>query len=228
MSTERAFQSSASAKRDSTRAAGTSPRAACSAVALLVLAAGCGSGGGTSTGDRVPFIAFASDFAGFRSWQSNSVDNPVASGSTHVSGPRTVYINQLPAADATEFPIGTLIVKETFTDGKIFARAKRGGNFNATGAVNWEWFELQETSTNEIVIQWHGFGPPAGADMYGGDANGACNDCHVIAKANDYVLAPWLALGGNLAGIPQVPTDAGGVFATPDGAADGGAATDGP
>ena len=196
-------------------------------LALLALAGGCGAG--TASNDDVPFVAENPTFADFRSWSSNSIDSPVASGSTHVSGPRTVYINQLPAADATAFPKGTVIVKETFTDGKIFAQVKRGGGFNATGAINWEWFELQEQD-NAILIQWRGFGPQSGQDMYGGDAKGACNDCHVIAQPNDYVLAPWLLLGGNAAGIPPVPTDAGGVFATPDAGtdADVDATTDGP
>lgn len=189
-------------------------------LALLALAGGCSGGGAAGGEGDVPFVATASMFAGFRGWSSNSIDNPVASGSTHVSGPRTVYINHLPAADATAFPKGTLIVKETFADGKIFARAKRGAGFNPTGAVDWEWFELQETDQNAIIIEWRGFGPPAGGDNYGGDANGACNDCHGIARANDYVLASWLTLGGNAAGIPALPTDAGGVFALPDGGAD--------
>jgi len=196
------------------------------ALMLLALASGCGASG--TSNEDIPFVATNAMFADFRTWSANSIDSAVASGSTHVSGPRTVYVNQLPPPDATVFPKGTLIVKETFTDGKIFARSKRGAGFNPTGAVDWEWLELQETDSHAILIQWRGFGPPAGGDMYGGDANGACNDCHVIAKANDYVLASWLLLGGNGAGIPPVPTDAGGVFAPPDGGADGGATTDGP
>ena len=29
---------------------------------------------------------------------------------------------------------------------KIFAGVKRGGDFNAAGAKNWEWFELAENA----------------------------------------------------------------------------------
>jgi hypothetical protein len=214
----------------------SSPLRSLGCLALLALAANsCGASPGASS-TRVPFIAFASDFASFRSWSNNTVTNTVQVSVVHVSGTRTVYINQPPAADATTFPVGTLIVKETFADGKIYARAKRGGGFNSTGALDWEWFELQETSNNDIVIQWHGFGPPSGADMYGGDANGACNDCHVAAKSNDYVLSPWLALGGNPDGIPPLD-DAGipagavvpdGGFTVDGGTPDAGASADGP
>jgi hypothetical protein len=183
--------------------------------ALLCLAvgqSGCGRPSETSVdGSRDTFIAFARDFSGFRGWPSHAVDSAVAAGSTHVSGPRTVYINQPPRPDATEFPVGTLIVKETAADGKIFARCKRGGAFNVTGALDWEWFELQETTSGDVVIRWHGFGPPAG-EMYGGDAMGGCNGCHTAAKANDYVLSPWLTLAARAggAGGSAAATGAGG------------------
>ena len=134
----------------------------------------------------------ASDFADFPSWSSQTFDTTVALGASHVAGRRTVYINQRPPAGAAEFPVGTLIVKVTETDGKIFARAKRGGNFNRSGALNWEWFELEE-GTAGLSVRWHGWGPPAG-EMYGGDAGGACNGCHSAAAANDYVLSPGLVL----------------------------------
>ena len=85
--------------------------------------------------------------------------------------------------------MGTLIVKETASDGKLFARVKRGSGYNQTGAVDWEWFELAEAS-GAVVVRWHGFGPPAGED------SGGCNSCHKAAPANDYVLSPWLMLAG--------------------------------
>jgi hypothetical protein len=176
-----------------------------------------GCGGGTpaapSDGAAIPFIAFAKDFRGFRTWSSHSIESAVAAGATHVSGPRTVYINQPPPPGAIEFPVGTLIVKETVADGKLFARCKRGNNFNSTGAIGWEWFELQETASGDVVIQWHGFGPPAG-EKYGGDAKGGCNGCHTAARTNDYVLSPWLTL--------EAAGGAGGA----DGAGGAGGATD--
>jgi hypothetical protein len=184
-----------------------------SARALLLAAllglAGCGAAASSEASDGGIFLAVASDFADFASWQSNTTDTPVASGSTHVTGRRTVYINAMPPPGTAEFPVGTLIVKVTEADGKIFARAKRGGNFNKSGALNWEWYELEEGSSG-LSVRWHGWGPPAG-EMYGGDAGGACNGCHLAAAPNDYVMSPWLTLtpaAGSDGGADA--TDAGG------------------
>jgi len=166
--------------------------------AAVAVLAGCGAGNEPETSTGEIFLAVASDFADFRSWESTTLDVTVGS-SVHVTGRRTVYINQRPPSGAAEFPVGTLIVKQTETDGKIFAQVKRGGNFNKSGALNWEWFELEEGSAG-LAVRWHGWGPPAG-EMYGGDAGGACNGCHLAGAANDYVMTtPWLSL---------TPTDAG-------------------
>ena len=153
---------------------------------------GCG-GGATDTGPS--FVAFASDFMGFESWQSETLDSPTASGSTHVSGVRTIYLNKVPPAGATAFPLSTIIVKRTEMDGKIFAQVKRGGGFNANGAVGWEWFELVENTPGVPSIRWRGFYPPAG-EAYGGDPTGGCNLCHKVGAANDYVITPGLTLAG--------------------------------
>ena len=172
------------------------------ALALGLGASACGGGGSTpsggggstpSTGADVPFIAYTKDFADYRSWPSNTIIDAQPSGMTHVGGTRTIYINQLPTADATAFPVGTIIVKETAADGRIFAQVKRGGGYNITGAVDWEWYELGITTNNAIGIKWSGFGPPAG-EQYGGDPNGTCNSCHLAGKTNDYVMASWLLL----------------------------------
>jgi hypothetical protein len=179
---------------------------AAGAVAGALAVAGC-SGGSSDGGskERFPFIAFAKDFAGFRSWPSRTTESAVSLGGSHIAGTRIVYINQLPPAGATAFPVGTLIVKNMQTDGRIFARAKRGGGYNATGAVDWEWFELAENAAGDVAIKWHGFGPPSG-EMYAGDPQGGCNACHVLGKANDYVLSGWLALdGGGLVGAGGFP-----------------------
>lgn len=181
------------------------------AVALGIAASGCGAAA-PSDGERFPFIAFGADFVGFRAWPSQAMESPVAQGSTHVSGTRTVFINALPPADAVAFPVGTIIVKETQADAKVFARVKRGGGYNATGAVDWEWFELEETSAGAVVVIWHGVGPPAG-ETYGGDPNSGCNTCHKAVPGNDYVLSPWLKVGA-----PAGAADSGGA----DGEVDGG------
>ena len=167
------------------------------AAAAFVAFAGCSAASGPEAdGGRVPFIAFARDFAGFRAWPSHTTENAVALGGSHIAGTRVVYINELPPAGATSFPIGTLIVKNMQSDGRLFARAKRGEGYNLTGAVAWEWFELTEAANGDVAIKWHGFGPPSG-ESYAGDPQGGCNTCHVLGKANDYVLSNWLALDGS-------------------------------
>jgi hypothetical protein len=164
------------------------------AVCALAVAASCGKPDPSLMADgEGPFIAFGSDFAGFEGWTSHTIDDATPSGATHTSGVRTVYINRRPASGATAFPQGTLIVKVTQADQKVFARAKRGGDYNASGATGWEWFELQPGSGSAVTITWRGVGPPAG-EQYGGDPNGGCNSCHRLGAANDFVLSPWLAL----------------------------------
>jgi hypothetical protein len=200
---------------------------AAGAVAMAI--AGC-SGGAPPEDQAGLFVAFGKDFVGFRDWPSQSYENPEAlalpdAAATHLAGRRTVYVNQLPPAGATEFPIGTIIVKEIEsvgtggTSGKIFARAKRGGGYNRSGARNWEWFEISEAKDNQIAVVWHGVGPPKGEE-YAGDANGGCNGCHSAAVGNDYVLSPFPVLeptgstendggvDGGGAGDDGSPTDA--------------------
>jgi hypothetical protein len=162
---------------------------------VLALAALAGCGGTSSeTGDGgATFVAFAGDFAGFSKWEHVQFQAGLASGLSHVAGPRSVYINRKPPAGATSFPVGTVIVKVTETDGKIFARAKRGPTFNPKGAAGWEWFELLQTAQGDVVIKWRGVGPPLG-ETYGGDPNAGCNQCHKTAPASDYVLTPGLGL----------------------------------
>jgi hypothetical protein len=160
-------------------------------VGALAAFVGCGQ-------DVTPgpvFQAYARDFQGFEKWPSETFDDPNAAGATHVAGIRTIYLNQAPPADAPEFPLGTIIVKQT-SDGKIFAQVKRGGGYNLKGAKNWEWFEIAKNAAGVVYIQWGATFPPAG-EAYGGDPNG-CNSCHMLGDAltNDYVIAPGLSLKG--------------------------------
>ncbi|HEY4182582.1 MAG TPA: hypothetical protein VGM90_37375 [Kofleriaceae bacterium] len=141
------------------------------------------------------FLAFSSSFADFRSWNFFHSDGPPAGTQPDpVLGPRSQYINTIPPTGSTEFPVGTIIVevRENGTN-QILAGVKRGGDYNATGAINWEWFELTE---NPVTIAWRGVGPPAG-ETYGGDPNGGCNSCHAACGAdNDYVCSAHLQLSG--------------------------------
>jgi len=114
-----------------------------------------------------------------------------------------VFLNHRPPHGATSFSVGTVIVKEIFpTDAadangaKTFAMAKRGGNYNSSGAAGWEWFELdppQSINPDMPSIVWRGVAPPAG-ENYGGSSGGTCNDCHSAARANDFVQSPPLQL----------------------------------
>ena len=165
----------------------------------------CGGGGSGDDGADAPpseptsFLAFASTFTEFRTWPSFHSDGPPDDGTFQmdVLGPRTQYINKLPPAGATEFPIGTVIVEARENAGmKIFAGVKRGLSFNAKGTTNWEWFELDENTASATVpvdIQWRGVGPPLG-DTYGGDPNGTCNTCHRACAANDFICSSKLQL----------------------------------
>jgi hypothetical protein len=172
-------------------------------VVLGVMLSGCGVTPIAPVGDGGTFIALGGDFGGYRSWTSLTIEDGAASGSTHVAGKRTVYVNQLPPPGATSFPVGTIIVKHTEADGKLFARAKRSMTFNGKGAVGWEWFELEDTTTPGVVkIAWRGVGPPVG-EKYGGDPNAGCNLCHKVNVANDYVLTPGLMLSA----VPDAGTD---------------------
>jgi hypothetical protein len=170
------------------------------AIGLAAVSSACATSGdddASTTGARVPFVAFAGDFTGFRRWKSVPATSTTPPASVHTSGPRTVYIDREPPAGATSFPTGTIIVKEfegaALGDRTVFAMVKRGGDYNAAGARGWEWFELQNLDDEKVSILWRGVGPPAG-EKYGGDPNGGCNGCHGAAKANDSVQTSGLAL----------------------------------
>jgi len=170
------------------------------ALVVSALVAGCGGGadasdGGTA-GAGVPVYAPA--FKDFHSWASTPGVGPpdaaadllaAVDGGAHSMGPMTAYINARPPPGSTSFPVGTIIVKEVnvgeLTTRKIFAMQKRGGGFDPGGAVDWEWFELQNIDADNVRIVWRGNGPPNG-ETYGGNP-ATCNDCHAGAKTNDFV-----------------------------------------
>ena len=167
-----------------------------SAICLLVTACGSGTAGSADAPDT--FLAFASSFSDFRTWESFHSDGPPDDGtySVDVLGPRTQYLNKRPPAGSKEFPTGTIVVEARENgSGLIFAAVKRGGGFNVDGATNWEWFELLEaTDTKAVTYKWRGVGPPAG-EIYGGDPNGGCNSCHkACGSNNDFVCSGVLQL----------------------------------
>ena len=167
-------------------------------VALSALAACGGAPADDPVAQMGTFIAFTSDFEDFRTWEPFHIPDSGAQGSVHLAGPKTDYLNRRPPTGSTEFPVGTIIVKEievgAFEDRQVFAMVKRGGGYNSSSAApGWEWFELRDNPDGTLDrIVWRGFGPPAG-ELYGGDPNG-CIGCHSLAKDNDYVKSPPLLL----------------------------------
>ena len=159
----------------------------CCASALLVT--GCGSGPVSSTATSgTP--AFARDFDAYDTWESFIVAGSETGGAVdggaqaHTGGARTIYLNQRPRAGATEFPVGTFIVKQGAFN--TFAMHKRGGTYNQNGAKGWEWVEIERASNGKAVIAWQGLGAPEG-EKYG-DIDVTCTDCHKAATENDSVL----------------------------------------
>ena len=147
-------------------------------------------------------LVFAQTFYGFHDWPVSvpAVGPPGLQDAVHTTMPLRAYMNKMPLPGSPSFPLGTVIVKEVNmgdpTTRQIFAMVKVGGDYNSTGAVNWEWFELQNTTSTllPVSISWYGYGPPTGTvDSYGGNVN-TCNDCHVQAQANDYVWTEALQL----------------------------------
>lgn len=143
-------------------------------------------------------IAFAPNFSGYTKWQAYDVTDMNLQNVVHTDATLTAYINKVPPKGSTEFPVGTIIVKSavggsTPANNRVFAGVKRGGDFNANGSLNWEWFELLNTEQETPTIGWRGVGPPSSADVYGGDP-ALCNGCHQQAKANDFIWADKLQL----------------------------------
>lgn len=152
-----------------------------------------GSSEPVTTGDV--FIAFADDFSGFHEWPSFPVYDEAGIGDpVHPDHQLTEYINHPKAQGIAQFPVGTIIVKEGSlgdpSTRQFFGMVKRGGNYNETGVVGWEWFELrnQAEPASTVSIVWRGFGPPLG-EVYGGDAKAGCNECHLTAE-HDAVFGP--------------------------------------
>lgn len=150
------------------------------------------------------YVAMQEDFAAFETWPRFDVDAP----DPRLGGAaRSVYISRLPPPGATSFPVCTKIVKvgregDDPTQWLMVAMAKRGGGYNADGAVGWEWFDIDVLADGTPVIDWRGPAPPAGQgyecalgeDEAGAEGVGDCNTCHGVAAANDFVLDAALRL----------------------------------
>ena len=159
---------------------------------ILLMLLGCLDDALAPGADSDTYVAMQADFADFKQWPSVEVTE-LDSG--HGVGARFVYLSR-PEGDGETFPVGTVIVK-VIEGSSTFAMARRGGDFNASGALGWEWFELDYATDSTPVIRWRGEQPPEG-EAYGAlpgqtadtaaAFEGDCNACHVAARANDYVF----------------------------------------
>lgn len=144
------------------------------------------------------FIAQNKDFKDFKDWMTFTRE--VQGQHEGLSGVMTIYVNQAPDTAKKTFPVGTILFKTTEVQGfdkpVIHAMTKRGGGFNAAGAIGWEYFELLMGKNDVPAILWRGAKPPAG-EMYQallGSANverpmttdADCNSCH--AEGTDGAL----------------------------------------
>ncbi len=160
-------------------------------VASLAVAS-CGDDVATAErpADDAEFIAFERDFQGFQGWRKVDLGTR-DDASIHTGGTRISFVNAALPPGSTVAPKGGIIVKVTGIDTaerRVFAMAKRGGTYNASGARGWEWFELDD-SGDVPRISWRGLGPPNGETYAGGTE---CNTCHMAGAASDYVLGPEL------------------------------------
>ncbi|HEX4448302.1 MAG TPA: hypothetical protein VH044_16255 [Polyangiaceae bacterium] len=151
--------------------------------------------------DETTFIAQEADFSGFCHWQAApATAEGDASDGIHGLGPLTVYINKKPPSGSREFPVGTIILKESMqadpSQRVAFAMVKRqasGNTWNATGAKGWEWWSVTDNGDCTISKLWRGAYAPAG-ETYAGNPAGDCNGCHGQVAGNDYVWDTALRL----------------------------------
>jgi hypothetical protein len=150
-------------------------------------------------GSGATFIALERDFQSFLTWSRTQVGDAEIVGG-HAAGPRFAYVSTPPAGG--KFPIGAMIAKTVEvgdpTTWSIHAKAKRGGGYNPSGAINWEWFELRIVGAS-VTIVWRGAQPPKdhGYESLPGlgattAMDGDCNTCHAAAAGTDYLLSPVL------------------------------------
>lgn len=168
--------------------------------------------------ERTEFVATHADFEGFERWERLALESPTVPLKAR-PGPAAVYVNRRAPAGARAWPAGTILVKTIESgpdprDWTVHAMVKRGGLFNPSGAVGWEFFGLQLTAEGRPVILWRSEGDndghaySAGLSLAGptGTPPGAeltCIDCHAAAWQDDDVLTPALSLRAAGAGEPS-------------------------
>jgi hypothetical protein len=157
------------------------------------------------------FVAEDIDFAGFTSWTSFALpDSDPVSDLVYPAGTRVAFLNRRPPKGASQYPVGTVIVKAiergaTPQDWEIFGKAKRGGDYNPAGAVDWEYFLLRIEADGAPHITSRGIAPnddgrgdmglaAAAGGYFDSGQISPCNLCHGDSKlaVNDYVMSMLL------------------------------------
>jgi hypothetical protein len=150
---------------------------------------------------RTVFVAQATDFTGFCRWSSADATPARASPfGIHGAQAMTVYWNAPPPHGADEFPVGTMILKESeqpdASDRIVFAMVKREprvGGYDDGGSDGWEWFSLQDEGDCSVEVLWRGPASPV-ITTYTDLLTGDCNGCHGGIPDNDFVWDTALQL----------------------------------
>ncbi len=192
------------------------------AFALLLGAAACSSGSNKAktvdNGDAGMFMAEDSDFAGWQGWFGGILPNDVLDGNVYPPGTRWGYVNHRVPPGTTAYPPGTVLIKliespkDDPTLWHAFGFSKRGGDYNAAGAVGWEFLELRLDAAGTPHITDRGLAPANdGFDMdtlsyTPGGAAGSCNICHGLPnfKATDHIISALLAPGSTLVPVTSL------------------------
>ncbi|UJR79364.1 hypothetical protein [Sandaracinus amylolyticus] len=158
---------------------------------LFVLAIACSIAACAAPEPGAEFVARDEDFERFLEWPSFELP-PGSLTMAHEDGAtRRLYFTHVPESASAPFPVGTILVKTAElgepSTWEIHAMVKRGGDFNATGARGWEFFDLAIDASGGVVVVWRGESPPPGAG-YPGSSDGACNSCHTLVPDRDYVF----------------------------------------
>lgn len=155
--------------------------------------AGAADSGGADRGCAPePFIAFTRDFEDLRAWPQVALSGPA--NAAHASG-GALYASVLGLDADGGLCAGSALVREQPANAagpaSLHGMVKRGGGFNAEGAVGWEWFGFGESADGEPVVLWRGDEAPSevgynnGVELIEAD----CNGCHQAGAAFDFLMS---------------------------------------
>jgi len=137
------------------------------------------------------FVPDNSTFAGWENWTLvETVEEPsltlgeMAHGGQDSSFVRKIYIKDNAKRENGEYPMGTVIVKHSYSEdqdiNEYTAMAKRKADFNTEGA-GWEWFML--AADGSIAVN------ESNETMRGANLmDGMCQGCHGSTTASDFVF----------------------------------------